>query len=137
MKADKCVLVVDHTLPLGVLANTTAVLAASIGKLKPEIVGVDLLNADGLSHRGITTKALPILKAHSDLLGEMRRKLREYEPELIVVDIISATRSTRSYEEYAKVMKDTPTSELQYFGLAMYGEKKLVIKLTGNLALLR
>lgn len=35
----KCVIVIDHTLPLGLIANTSAVLAISIGNKIKEIVG--------------------------------------------------------------------------------------------------
>ncbi|WP_020592774.1 DUF2000 domain-containing protein [Kiloniella laminariae] len=143
----KCVLVIDKDLPLGVIANTAAVLALSLGKQHPEMIGPDLLDQKGDSHLGITTLPVPILKGTRDSLLALREKIRASEldlpesdlPEsgLTVVDVISATSSTRSYDEYARVLATTRTSELAYYGIALLGSKKLVTRLTGNLGLLR
>lgn len=137
MSDHKCVIIIDETLPLGVIANTAAVIAASFGKRYPEMVGEDLPDHRGCIHGGITTMALPILKGSPELLKKMREKLREFEPALIVVDLISATRTTRSYEEYAAVLAQGPDDAIQYQGLGLIGDKTLVTKLTGNLGLLR
>ncbi len=137
MSENKCVLIVDETMPLGVIANTAAVLSASLGKLRPEMIGADLPDFDGYTHQGITTMAIPILKGNGPLLKSMRAKLKEFEPGLLVVDLIAATRTTKSYEEYADVLKRTPVDEIEYLGLALFGAKKIVNSLTGNLGLLR
>ncbi|MFC4160304.1 DUF2000 domain-containing protein [Chitinimonas lacunae] len=134
---NKCVLIVDETMPLGAIANTAAVLSATIGKLRPEMIGRDLPDSNGFMHQGITTMPIPILKGNGPLLKRMRSQLKEFEPDLLVVDVISATRTTKSYEEYAEVLKESPEEEIEYFGLALFGEKKLVTSLTGSLGLLR
>ncbi|NLR74343.1 MULTISPECIES: DUF2000 domain-containing protein [Leeia] len=137
MSEQKCVIVIDPELPLGVIANAAAVLAVSLGKAVPELVGHDLQDADGLPHRGITTAAIPILKGSADGLQQMRSALSAHEPELTVVDLTDATRSTRSYAEYAAHLAATPSSEVRYLGLAVHGSSKLVNKFTGSLGLLR
>jgi hypothetical protein len=137
MSEHKCVLVIDEDLPLGVIANTAAVLGVSIGKLNPDIVGRDLVDHEGRHRTGITTVAIPILKGNGILLKEMREKLKEYEPDIQVVELIGATKTTKSYEEYAIAMQQTPESQLEYLGLALSGSKKLINKFTGNLGLLR
>lgn len=38
----KCVMIVDKNLPLGLIANTTAILGTVLGKLEGEIVGTDV-----------------------------------------------------------------------------------------------
>ena len=137
MPDKKCVIIIDETLPLGVIANTAAVIAASFGRLYSEMIGEGLTDYQGHVHRGITTMALPILKGTPELLKKMRGQLHEFEPALIVVDLISVTRTTRSYEEYAAVLAQGPDNAIQYQGLGLIGDKKLVKKLTGNLGLLR
>lgn len=137
MSDKKSVIIIDEKLPLGVIANTSAVIAASFGKFYPEMIGENLTDYQGHVHEGITTVALPILKGSAEQLKAMREQLREFEPELLVVDIISATRTTRSYEEYAAVLAQGPDDAIQYQGLGLIGDKKLVTKLTGNLGLLR
>lgn len=133
----KCVLVIDENLPIGVIANTSAILALSLGKLIPEMVGDDFNDHDGNTRRGITTHPIPALKGNADLLRSMRVKLKDYESDLIVVDLFGATRTTRSYEEYIQVVQSTPEQDQEYLGIAISGSKKLVNKFTGNLGLLK
>ncbi|MFR0687904.1 DUF2000 domain-containing protein [Enterobacterales bacterium AE_CKDN230030158-1A_HGKHYDSX7] len=137
MSNNKYVIIIDDSLPLGVIANTAAVISASFGRLYPEMIGHDLQDHEGKTHEGITQVALPILKSSAESLKKMREQLREFESELMVVDLISATRTTRSYEEYAAVLLQGPADAIEYQGLGIIGEKKLVTKLTGNLGLLR
>ncbi len=137
MNESKCVLIIDEAMSPGVIANAAAVLSACLGKLHPEIIGRDLPDRDGYLHHGITTMAIPILKGNGALLKSMRDQLKEFEPDLLVVDLISATKTTKSYEEYALVLGKTPVHDLEYLGLALFGDKKTVVKLTGSLGLLR
>src|SRR5690348_6515541 len=131
----KCVIVVNESLPFGQLANAIAVLTISIGKKHPEIVGYDLVDHDGHIHSGITTLPIPVLKA-GEKVAQIRIALRRH-PELTVVDVTSATSVTRSYDEYAQKIKTTPVDQLNYYGVAIYGPKKLVNQYTGSLGLLR
>jgi hypothetical protein len=133
----KCAVVVSDQLAPGFAVNTAAVLGVSLGKLRSEMVGRDLPDSSGRIHHGITTVPIPVLKAAPAFLKELRSRLREFEPELLVVEVISATRTTKSYEEYATVFETSPEDELEFFGLALYGDKKTVAKFTGGLPLLR
>ena len=49
----KCVMVLDENLPLGLLANTAAILGITLGKHMPEAVGADVLDGSGKAHLGI------------------------------------------------------------------------------------
>jgi hypothetical protein len=136
MSDGKCVIVVNEALPLGQIANCVAVLALSVGKKHPELIGVNLEDRDGNPHEGITTLAIPVLKG-GKCLNQMRTSLRDNSSELTIVDVISATSVTRSYEEYSEKMKATPAEDLEYYGIAVYGPKKIVNQYTGSLGLLR
>ncbi len=133
----KYVIVIDHNLPVGVIANTAAVLSINLGKMVPEIIGYDHKDSAGDYHHGITTMAIPILKSNSLLLKEMRQAVKAYEPNLVVVDLITATQTTKSYTDYVHQYENTPVENLDYLGLALYGEIKIVNKFTGSLGLLR
>ena len=135
MLDSKCVVVVNEGLPLGQLANAIAVLTMSMGKQHPEIVGYDMADHDGRIHSGITTLPIPVLKAGKNV-AKIRAALNKH-PELTVVDVTSATSETRSYDEYAQKMMDTPVDQLNYYGIAIYGPKKLVNQYAGSLGLLR
>lgn len=132
----KCVIIIDEDLPTGIIANSSAALSMSIGKAHPELVGHDLIDNEGFYHKGITQIAIPILKG-SNKLHAMRQALKEHEADITIIDLIDATNSTASYDDYAKKMQDTPVQDLVYYGIALYGEKKIINKLTGSLGLIR
>jgi AraC-like DNA-binding protein len=48
----KVVMIIDKELPLGLIANTAAVLGASLGKMVDGLIGGDLRDADGNVHLG-------------------------------------------------------------------------------------
>lgn len=133
----KCVILINHSLPIGVIANTAAVLSINLGKMIPEILGHDHKDNAGDNHHGITTMAIPILKSSGLLLKEMRQALKAYEPDLTVIDLITATQTTKSYADYVYQYENTPIEHLEYLGLALYGEMKVVNKYTGSLGLLK
>ncbi len=134
MSNNKCVVVLNENLPLGQLVNSAAVLMMSMGKLHPDLVGHNLEDVLGHAHQGITTVPLPVLKG-AGKLKEIRERIRLHEGELTVVDLIDATSTTASYEEYAAHLKMSEV--LNYYGIAIYGNHKLVNKYTGSLGLLR
>lgn len=57
--------------------------------------------------------------------------------DLFVVDFTSAAQTTKTYDEYTAKMRATAANELSYLGVALYGDKSSVNRLTGKLPLLR
>lgn len=49
----KCVMVIDESLPLGIIANTAAIIGITMGKQMPEVVGTDVYDRTGNEHLGI------------------------------------------------------------------------------------
>ncbi len=134
----KCVLVLDKTLPIGVLANTASILGITIGKLMPEIVGHTVTDASGTAHPGITSLPIPILAADKDRLLDIRSKLvDENHKELQYVDFSDIARRSLSYTDYEEKESNTGSADQEYLGLAVYGEAHAVNSLTGSLPLLR
>ena len=39
---EKCVMVIDESLPLGIITNTAAIMGITLGKKMPEVVGTTL-----------------------------------------------------------------------------------------------
>ena len=39
---EKCVMVIDENLPLGIIANTAEVMGVTLGKIMPDSVGMDV-----------------------------------------------------------------------------------------------
>ena len=63
MQNQKCVMVMDEDLPLGVIANTAGIMGITLGKHMPETVGPDVRDKSGREHLGIIEFPVPILKA--------------------------------------------------------------------------
>ena len=134
----KCVIIIDENLPLGIIANTAAILGITMGLKMPNIVGSDVIDSDGNPHMGIIQFPVPILKGNIEILKSIRTKL--FSPqfaELTVVDFSNLAQSCKTYDEFIAKMEKISESELKYIGIAICGNKKQVNKLTGNLPLLQ
>lgn len=134
----KCVIVADETLPAGVLANTSVILGMTLGKLLPACVGTDVIDASGTVHKGITMIPIPILKGTRDIIKELRTKLStEAFSDLVVVDFSDVAQSCMHYNDYISNAESHQEEAFNYLGIAIYGSRKKVGKLTGFLPLLR
>lgn len=135
---EKCVMIIDETLPLGMAANTAAIMGISMGKEMPEVVGADVFDQSGNRHLGIIEFPVPILKGNAKMMQAIRQKL--YEPEfsdLLVVDFSDVAQGCKTYDAFIQKMTLVSEMELQYLGIAICGAKKKVNKLTGSMGLLR
>ena len=141
----KCVLVIRDDLPRGLQVNTAAVLALSIGKRAPDVVGPDVEDATGALHSGITTIPIPILKADEKTIRSIaeagwaltNRSPKAAEQDLYLVDVTDAAQTTKDYRSYREKLLTTPSEKLRYLGIALYGAEAAVRSLTGSLGLLR
>ena len=134
----KCVMMIDPTLPAGLMANTAAVLAVSIGNRIPTIIGEDVRDADGTVHPGITRLGIPVLKGDREQIAGLRSRILGMEvPDLYCVDFCDVAQRSRDYSHYTDRMGKTPASRLSYLGIAICGPEKTVNALTGNAPLLR
>ena len=116
-------IVVDENLPIGIIANTAAILGITMGMKMPDVVGNDVSDLEGNFHMGIIQFPVPILKGNTELLKSIRTKL--------------LAQGCKTYDEFIDKMANTSERELKYIGIAICGNKKQVNKLTGNLPLLR
>lgn len=138
LTSDKCVLVIDRALPLGMIANTATIMGITLGKQIPETIGAEVLDKSGCSHLGIIQIPVPVLGTDREKIKEIRHRL--YQPEfagLIVVDFSDVAQSCNIYDDYIQKAAAVEENSFTYLGIGICGEKKLVNKLTGNLPLLR
>lgn len=135
-EAVKCVMVIAGSLPVGLAVNAAGVLAATLGRKVDGLVGPDVVDGSGERHAGLVRVPIPILKADEEEIKRVRARAAESEG-LLVVDVTETAQSSRTYEEYEDRMSRTQGEGLGYLGVALYGEKRSVNKLTGNLSLLR
>lgn len=137
-KEEKCVMILDESLPLGLIANTAAIMGITLGKRLPEVVGADVADRSGNVHLGIIEFPIPVLKASCDTIKAVREQL--YRPEyqeLTVVDFSDLAQGCKTYDEFIGKMEQVSEDALRYFGVAICGPKKKVNQLTGSMPLLR
>ena len=134
----KCVMIFDESLPVGVIANTAAIMGASLGKADPEVVGITPVDMDGNEHSGLIQFPVPILKSDSDTIQDIRKKaLDTYGEDIDIIDFTDIAQKSITYDDYLNNYKATAGDDISYLGLTLCGPKKAINKLTGNLSLLR
>lgn len=134
----KVAIVVDEELPPGLAANTAAVLTLTLGRRIDGLLGRDLKDADGSTHTGITTVPIPILTASAETVKQIRNTAASDDnSELLVVDFTDRAQRTKTYDDYARLLEAAGDDDLGYLGVALYGPRKPVQRLTGSLPLLR
>lgn len=134
----KCVMVIDGTLPLGIIANTAAIMGITLGKKVPEMVGADVTGQSGSKHLGIVKFPVPVLRGSPKAIRQIREQLHQPDfQDFTVVDFSDLAQGCKTYDEFIEKMGRTPESALQYLGIAICGTKKKINKLTGSMPLLR
>lgn len=135
---EKCVIVIDEELPIGLASNTAAIIGITLGKHINETVGPEVVDGDGRIHLGTIQFPVPILKSGKDRLKQIREQIyQSYISDLVAVDFTDTAQSCNMYSEYIEKISHVRQNHLEYLGIGICGSKKLVNKLTGNLPLLR
>jgi hypothetical protein len=132
----RCVVVVDESLPPGRAANATGMLALTLGATMAGLPGAALVDADGDVHPGLIPQGLLVLRAHANRLRELRAQAAASE-DVGVIDFPSHCQQTTDYDEVRRRVAGIPTADLRYLAILLYGPRRAVSRLTGNLALLR
>lgn len=135
---EKCVMVIDGSMPLGMAANTAAILGITMGKELPEMVGPDVRDQAGGRHPGIIAFPLPVLRGDAEMIRGIWERLKEPEfAGITAVDFTTLAQGCKSYERFIAGMGKTLPEELTYLGVALCGDKKQINRLTGSMPLLR
>ena len=130
LENEKCVIVVDGSLPLGLIANTCAIMGITLGKKFPQIVGGSVFDKNGNEHLGIIEFPVPILQAEADRIKFIRSKLYEDNfADVVCVDFSDVAQGCKTYAEFIGKMELTKANDLAYLGLCICGDKKKVNKL--------
>jgi hypothetical protein len=131
----RCVMVIDPGLPPGVRANTAALLGASLGRHVLDWIGPDIPDGAGSIHLGLFDRAITILAAGPERIGELQKAAKEAQ--LTVVDFTTLAQRARTYGEYRASLASSASDDIVYLGVALFGDGQTVRSLTGSLALLR
>lgn len=134
----KCVLIIDNTLPYGIIANAASVLSITLGAKIKDLISQDIIDKDGVTHLGITQFPIPILGTTKEHIKEIREKmLLENQSELVFVDFSDLAQQSKTYDEYTDKLQTIETQQINYLGIGICTKKKVINKATGNLSLIR
>lgn len=131
---ERCVIVVDDTLPPGLAANAAAILALTLGATAPELIGSQFVDRDGHKHPGLIARGLPVLCANREQLRDLSERASAVNANAISLPTIG--QQTTDYEVFRKQVAKTATADLDYLAVLVHGRKRTVGKLTGHLSLL-
>lgn len=133
---NRIAIVLDPALKTGQMANRAAVLATGLAARHPEIVGKDLQTADGRNLYGITKVPMAVLaaKSQADVAG-LSGKAAGLGCTLLVY--LARAQGLRSYAEYEDSIARDRFDQLDVDAVLIFGPRKAVNKLTGNLPLIR
>lgn len=132
---ERCVIVVDDQLPVGRAANAAAVIALTVGRRHPELVGPPLVDASGVEHPGLIPIGIAVLAADRATLASIREKGAAAGCD--VVDFPVQGQQTTDYSAFRDAVAQVATTDLQYVGVALIGARKPIGKIVANLGLLK
>lgn len=134
----KCIIVIDKELPLGLIANTSAILGCSLGRYEEALVGADVTDKSNFIHKGIVNLPIPILSTTREHIKKLYTSVVEnYIDKISLIDFNEVAQKCNDYDDYIKKLALTSSEDLDYLGLCMYGNKKTINSLVGSLPTLK
>lgn len=134
----KLVIIINQDLPLGLIANTAAVLGLSLGNTVPNLTGPDIQDQDGRIHVGITRVNIPVLGTSREQLKTFYDQLvNTQDEEIMMIDFNTVAQRSKCYEDYTRELAVCSLDSLDYLGICLFGPLQKINKLTGNFRLLK
>ena len=132
----KVVLVISASLDKGPATNRAAVLASGLAAHVPNLIGQNSTTKDGKTLLGFTQMPMPILTTKPETsLIDLAKEAESLG--CLVIVFLARAQGMRSYEEYRQAITQLNYDELDIDAIALYGDKVMVTKVTGNLPALR
>lgn len=132
----KATVVVDQELPIGLIANCSAVLGVSLGAAVPDLIGPHITDYSGVEHHGITGLPIPILATSQDSLCALVSQ-SQAESAVTTIAFNDVAQKCTSYADYQQKLAQTSFESLKFLGVLIIGSKRAVARLTGSLPLLK
>ena len=136
--SNKLVAVLNEKIEVGVAMNALAHMVLGLGasvENKEELRLTDYADADGNSHANISEMPFMVLKArNSNQLRILRRGL--IANNIKFVDFTN-TMTIGTYQEQIERSKQTKEADLEYYGIAIFGDWNTVSELTKKFSLFK
>ena len=130
-------IVVDPSLPIGLLSNTVAVVGIGLGGAMPALAGTPLVDADNRTVRTSANRPVPLLQATSEAIAALLTRALPLPDGAVVVPFPRFARDLHRFEDYLSEFPRRRLTSEPIDGLGLCGPEKWVRSLTGSLKLLR
>ncbi|MFW5416387.1 DUF2000 domain-containing protein [Nocardiopsis sp. CNT-189] len=131
----KLVIALHEELSPAIAANAAAVLGLALGGRLEDSLAEDGKDASGAVHAGLNPHPVPTLAAGAERLRDLHDRASRQEG-VVVVGFNEVARASRSYGQYLEALAATPSDEVGYVGVALFGPRGAVTRLTKRLPLL-
>jgi hypothetical protein len=130
-------IIIDPSLPLGLIANTVGVISIGLGARMPGLGATVLTDNNGNSTDTCCNKPVPILQANAEAIRATMLKALDQTGDRVVVLFPAFGRSMHNQQEYEASFAGRDLSQETIDGLGIVGPSKWVKSLTGSMKLLR
>jgi len=129
--------VVDPSLPIGLLANTVAAVGIGLGSALPALAGTTLVDADNRAVRTSANRPVPVLQATPEAIATLLTRALPVPEGAVVVPFPRFARNLHRFEDYLSEFSRRGLAGEAIDGLGLCGPEKWVRSLTGSLKLMR
>ena len=130
-------IIVDPSLPLGLIANTVATIGIGIGAVETSFGDTTLTDVTGRAVKNSADRPVPILQAPANEILSLLLKALPAPDGAIVVPFPKFARSLHVFSDYRTQFPKRDLVAETIEGLGLAGAEKWVKSLTGSLKLLR
>lgn len=130
-------IVLDPSLPPGLLANTAAAIGIGLGAVVTPLGGVVLSDAAGRPFAVGSTRPVPILRAEAAGLASLFQRALPVPEGAAVVPFPRFARAMHDFAAYAAAVPGRDLAQEPLDGVGLAGPTAWVRSLTGSLPLLR
>ena len=131
----KWAIVVDTTVPAGLMANAVACVAASTGALVTGLIARGGPDASGHDHPGLPWAGCTVLGGTPEEIAAVRVRAAASEG-VLVADMPRSAQANRVYDDYLGELAGTKPEDLGVSAFSVFGPRNRVDKLVKKLALL-
>jgi Protein of unknown function (DUF2000) len=131
----KWAIVVDTTIPAGLMANAVACVAASTGARVEGLIGPGGPDASGQPHPGLPWAGCTVLGGPAEEIAAVRARAAASDG-VLVADMPASAQTNRVYDDYLAELAGTKPDDLRVCAFSVFGPRNRVDKLVKKLALL-
>lgn len=130
-------IIVNPSLPLGLLANTVAAIGIGLAAKLPELANQQLSDGQGITIDVSSRLPVPILQADESAIRLLMLKAADDSRTQATVPFPAFARNLHQYQDYQREFPLRTLASETIDGVGLAGPAKWITSLTGSLKLLR